>query len=240
MKKAIWSLTAILFYFVSNIEVSKADVPIGYLWSKNAVDIYVSVPPALIFIQDSNGNRTGGNPNLSVDSFGRQGGTLDGLKEIPLSSVEQENIGSDDPNTQGQPESTTGWTAHLLDGGDQTYTINLLGLQTGMSEITVTQFIAPQSLKKRSQSVIDSFVTKGNTTQLQLTINASNGSISNQPILKNGSLLADVQTACQMNLITPLACEFLTKEAQLIQDALDHKRFEEAKSLTWVFLHSLG
>ncbi|HET9870001.1 MAG TPA: hypothetical protein VFR02_05845 [bacterium] len=227
--------------FFASAGFSEADIPVGYVWSQNLVDIYGDVPPALIFIQDKNGSRTGGNPDLPVDAYGRQGGTLDGLDEIPLSSVEQVNIGSDDPADQGQPQPTTGWTIHLLDGGSQTYRVNLVGLKTGMSEITVTQYIAPPAAHRKFQSMIDALVSQGVTTQLDLTIDAQTGSISSTRVASSKTLFQDVQTACQMGLITSnRACDFLTRQARLIDQALDKDRDEEARAQIRVFLHALG
>src|SRR5258708_275977 len=53
-----------------------ADVPLGYIWKNSLLDIHTTTPPALMYVQDSSGRRTGGNPSLPVNSVGRQGRVL--------------------------------------------------------------------------------------------------------------------------------------------------------------------
>ncbi len=232
----ILSTFGIVFCTFSNVG---AGIPVGYSWKNSLLDINTTTPPALMFIQDSSGRKTGGNPSLSVDSVGRQGKILSGLKEIPLSSVEQTNIASDDSLTLGQPQASTSWIVHILDGGSQTYTINLLGLINGVSEITVTAFTTPKKPVTKFKTKIDALVSSGNTTKVNLIVDTSTRTIKTERIVSNSAILNDVNTACQLNLITPTACKYLIRKATHVQNAFQNNKPGEEKSAVNGFLNDL-
>jgi len=221
---------------------SMADVPMGNVWKNSLIDIYVETPPALLYVQDSQGRRTGGDPKLTVSSSGYQGeGDLSGLKEIPLSSVEQTNISNDSSEAYGQPQAVTGWTIHILDGGSQTYTLNLLGLADGQSDVFVTGFSAPKSPSNKFKLRITALVVKNSTTQIAVMVDPSRRIIEATRIVDKDSLLRDGKAACGLSFIPyNRVCGRLMEKAADIQDALEHHCNEKAEALIRSFLYSLG
>ena len=217
---------------------AKAVVPDIHELKNNDFSVYSDAPPVLVYITDSLGNLTGADPSLPINSYGEQGTAVSGLNEIPNSFVLQQNIGSDNPSNLNQPQPSTLWDIEVYDGGKQTYTINVKGLVTASARIEVDGLIVGNG---EARNVFYTLVQPGQLHKINVTFNPAEKKLDVQRIVSGNDLLKDVQNACRMNLITsPLACQFLTKEAELIQDALNQKHYEEARSLIWIFLHSLG
>jgi hypothetical protein len=75
--------------------VARAEVSAEYRWKRWVLTVSTSTPPGYIYLEDGQGRRVGANPQLPFNEWGGQGNFLAGLEEIPLSSVEQQNIGDD-------------------------------------------------------------------------------------------------------------------------------------------------
>ena len=221
--------------------LSNADVPKNYKFHSDQLNINVSVPPAFIYVADSAGRRTGADPNGSLDAQGEQGtSSLSGLKEIPLSSVDQVNIGDDSVNNTGAPNPTTGWHIHISDGGAQTYTLNVVGLIAGNSVIYVNGYLPhrlPHHVFSTRFSVLSS---KGQIHQIQLIYNPTQRLIVPKRVVSASDLPNDVQTACQLNLISPGGtCQNLeTKADSIAKDNSNNDTKSEIQHLQ-VFLSAL-
>ena len=231
MKNAI--ICTLLFFGFSNWSLALNNFQPKNEW----ISFAGSVPPALMYITDSHGNRAGADPSLSVDQNGMEGDGLHGLEEIPGSFVSQENIQN---SITGQPSKHTNWYIQIPDGGKQTYSINLKGITRGSSRTDVSfgkvgQFKSVQKFK------LNYFISSGTTKQYTVNYDPAQLSISVMQIVGNSDLLTDVKTACQLNQITSRhVCDDLEKKAEAIQDALNGRHEEQAKDLIKSFLHMLG
>lgn len=99
-----------------------ATLPAGYVWKKHILFISAPAPPALMYVVDSQGNQSGGDPSKTVTPNGMQPDTIEaeGMDGIPFSEVEQSNENGDG--------DATGWSVYIFDAPKQTYTLNLKGL----------------------------------------------------------------------------------------------------------------
>jgi hypothetical protein len=217
-----------------------ADVPPEYRWTKSILTMNASTPPAYVLLEDAQGRRAGANPNIVFDEYGGQGDGLDGLQEIPLSSVEQQNISSDDPATEGQASPTTGWFVRVYDQPAQTFTLRLVGLKTGVEHIyqSVMYGYHPSDAYGSNFYVL---VSQGGNKTFQIVFDPAKKVLTATPVLKPGDLQDDIKTACGLSLITSnRVCGRLIEKASDIQDALEHHCNEKAEALIQSFLYSLG
>src|SRR5665213_1969018 len=126
MKNRIFKM--IFFMFVFGVPYVIFGHPVPYAWKTSMVDIITGTPPALFYVTDSFGNATGANPNLSVSQFGQQNLSAI-LRNIPQSGAAETNIPD---NTTNVPNPGTSWNVSIMDGGTQSYQINLVGLKAEM------------------------------------------------------------------------------------------------------------
>src|SRR5579859_2551092 len=137
MKRLSWMV--LVFLLVGSSLPVSAQTGNGYSghhWTISSLEFATSAPPILMTVVDSNGRRTGGDPSMPVGIHGQQGAhSNSGFAEIPLSAVDQTNIANDETD-EDQP--TTLWEVFILDGGRQTYTVNLFGIVTGEAQIHVS------------------------------------------------------------------------------------------------------
>ncbi len=195
-----------------------------------------SVPPALIYVTDPNGNRAGADISLSVDQFGQQGDKLHGLEEIPGSVADQENIENDITN---QPSKHTSWDIKIPDGGAQIYTVNILGVVTGSGHLFVNTGVVGKP-KSGISLKVGYLTTAGLNKQFTVSYQPTQNITMVQPVVVSDGLLSDIQSACAQNLIERRECGFLEDKAKRIQEALNHHRDDEAKELLRSFLCNLG
>jgi len=233
-KLVIFSILMAIGFF----GVAQGTLPKGYRFKNSNLNIFATTPPALIYITDNEGNRTGADPSGSMTSYGFQGPKpWSGLSEIPLSqSIQQTNFDESNPNAT---ITSTNWDISIYDGGRQTYTINLLGKSTGTEEIAITG-IYPKGSGKGTRAKFNVLVNAGQTRQITVAFDPSQKSIMTTPIVNNGDLLNDIKSACAQNLIEYRECDFLQAKAELIQKALDRKEKKEAEKLIKSFLCNLG
>lgn len=213
-----------------------ADVPKGFKFKQSNLHIFGIAPPALIYVADSLGRRTGADPSMPLTKYGSQGNKpWNGLTEIPLSQVIQQ-IGGDESDSS-LPSTETNWNINIYDGGKQTYTINFQGVAAGLEEMKLD---AISKGNKTITSIIELFVEPNKLRKIYVIFNPSNNSVSVKRVISNDDLLNDVQTACKLNLITSSKiCEHLDKMASSIKEALEDKHFEKAEELVKAFLQYL-
>jgi hypothetical protein len=206
----------------------------------NWISFTTDTPPSLIYVTDTQGHRTGADPSLPFDQYGRQGDKHSGLEEIPGSMSEQNN--ERNPLT-GLPKKITTWSVTIPDSGSQTYIIHLIGIKNSTNNIHFNSGFV-QHPKAGSSIVMDILSSVGVTQTFSVSFNSSDQTQSGlkvQKIISNNDLLNDVKTACQLNLITShRVCKHLEKTAKAIQDALEDKQEEKVEELVKSFLHSLG
>jgi hypothetical protein len=220
---------------------SMADVPPEYRWNKWILEFNAGTPPAYVILEDAQGRRAGANPKLPFNEFGEQGNSIDGLKEIPFSSVEQQNIGSDDPATEGQSQSATGWFVHIYDQPAQTFTMHLVGLKDGVERIYQMVMFGPKRVSDAYGSNFDVLVLQGSNKTFQIVFDPEKKVLAATPVLNPGDLKDDVKAACGLSFITSgRVCKDLMEKASDIQDALEHHCNEKAEALIQSFLYSLG
>jgi hypothetical protein len=218
-----------------------ADVPPEYRWNKWILEFNAGTPPAYVILEDAQGRRAGANPKLPFNEFGEQGNSIDGLKEIPLSSVEQQNVGSDDPATEGQASPTTGWFVYVYDQPAQTFTLRLVGLKDGIEHIYQMVMFGPKRASDAYGSNFNVLVSQGSNKTFQIVFDPEKKVLTATPVLKPGDLQDDIKTACGLSLITSnRVCSRLLEKASDIQDALEHHCNEKAETLIRSFLNSLG
>lgn len=125
-------------------------------------------------------------------------------------------------------------------GGNQTYTINLIGITEGVQRITVQD--APASgTPNAPQNRFFVLIQPNQTKQIKVAVNTNTYTTAITRVVGNGDLLSDVKTACQLNQITSHhGCKRLEEKAEAIQDALEDHHEEKAEGLVKSFLRSLG
>jgi hypothetical protein len=217
---------------------SFADIPLGYTAKNDYFIISTSTPPALIYVTDSAGRMCGVNPTATLDQYGILKDQSLIVNTIPNSQAEQQNNG--DPGNNFAPDPTTPWLITILDGGSQTYTINLKGISAGTQRVTVKDLPLGRPASPNGTKYY-ALIQPNVTNQIQVTVNSTAHTVAITPVVGNDGLLNDVTTACQLGLIkSSKVCKRLTKKAEEIQDALDNKHYEEARGLILSFLYSLG
>ena len=201
------------------------------------ISFYGSAPPAFFYVTNNAGQKAGADPALAFTPLGQQGDGLHGVEEITNSVADQENFRND---MTGQPSKHTHWSVRIPDGGNQTYTVNIIGLNAGEGTLEIRTDIVKRP--KMSRIIDEKFlVDKGSTKKYVVSYNSANSSLSVIAMVSNKDLLNDVKTACQLNEITSEhACKRLEEKAEAIQDALDKHHYEKAEELIWSFLHMLG
>jgi hypothetical protein len=237
MKKPTW---LILLFVTVPFGWVLSDVPHGFRYTQTDLSIAASVPPALIYVENSQGQRAGADFSAPVSDNGTQGNGVDsGLTEIPLSHILQLNNPVFD-GTDYAPSPNTYWNIEIYDSAPQTYTINLKGLAAAIETVSINLIYRGKGVKS-SKVAINILISANQIRQISLSVDPNVKTISTMPIVGNGDLLNDVKTACQLGQITSSrVCKHLEDKAEQIQDALDHHRVEEAKGLILSFLYSLG
>jgi hypothetical protein len=200
------------------------------------LSISTSTPPALVWVVDSQGRKTGADPTIPINPNGQQManypyGPLDG---IPNSESEQQCIND---SATGVGQSTTTWFINVKTTSTQTFTINDMGVSTGVSDLTIFGLF-PGFRNKKSISLL---VNAGSTHQIEVSFNPQQKNLLLTRVVEPGDLLNDVKTSCQLNLITSRhVCKHLEDKAEEIKDALTSNQNKRAEGLIYIFLHYLG
>jgi len=211
--------------------------------SSNQLTFSASAPPAIFYIEDSQGHRSGADPLAVTNNNGQQVTNRLGLQEIPSSATDQDNESSGDFDSDNDanivPNSTTMWSVDIYDGGAQTYTLNVKGIESGIEQISVGGILTTSH--KVVKNLVSVLITKGELRQMTVAFNPAANILTFQRIVKPGDLVSDVKAACQLNQITSAhVCKRLEEKAEAIQDALGDHHEKEAKELVKSFLHFLG
>jgi hypothetical protein len=184
--------------------------------SDHILNIFVGSPPALMFVEDAEGRISGADPAAGLDASGAG----KALQNIPASFTDSDNPESDDPSSLGQPSDTTGWTVSIFDHPEETFTVNLLGLQTGVCELTVNgNYIVEKNIPsiRAVQSIL---VSKGNTRIIKVLFNPASKSLTIAPQVISGIFSRDTQAACELGAIgPPEACQVLEALASEVESA---------------------
>lgn len=211
----------------------------GYHWQISKLSFNSVAPPILITVIDSQGRRTGGDPSMPVGIHGQQGAHSKGpLAEIPFSDSDQENYADDSSSNGDIDQPTTSWGIEILDGGLQTYTVNLFGIILGVSEISISGHSKLVSGRVRNR--FDILLAQGQTHQVSVTFDPTALTLTVQRIVHPEDLGTDVNTACQLNLISPQGiCQSLKAKADsIVKDAQKNDISSETQHIQ-VFLKEL-
>lgn len=240
MNKGFLIKTGLASYLLISIAAAQGRV-IDLSYRKENFSISTRIPPASLYVEDSLGRRTGIDPAYisKIDQYGILVDQKGFLYDIPSSDIDQQNFASDDAASAPMPFTPT--LIDIGDGGNQTYTINLVGITEGVQRITVQDAPAARNAPNAPQNIFFILTQPNEVKQVKVTVNANAYTTSITRVVGSSGLLNDVKTACQLNLITSHhVCKRLEEKAEAIQDVLEKHHYEEAEKLVWVFLHSLG
>jgi hypothetical protein len=186
-----------------------------YWWKSTQLGITTAAPPALIYVSDDQGRRTGANINSPVNQYGEQDPSFL-LQGIPQSGVVQTNIADNDT---GQLSSTTPWNINIMDGGAQAYSIHLVGISNDIEELNINLFYHARTVTTLTKTVFIP-VENGVTKTVTLNCDPSSRILTVVPVMVSGDFLKDTQAACGLGSISPPeACEALEALAAAVEKA---------------------
>lgn len=215
------------------------NIPDDYVWTQSSLTFDLRTPPALVYIADSQGRKTGADFSVPINSNGEQNWPHGGLSQIPLSSVEQQNVGDDENG--GQADTSTGWIMTVLDSPKQTFALHVKGITSAATTIYVGVGFQNGNTSSGINTSIPILVEQNVERVFEVNFDPDSKMISTVPVIASGGLLSDAKMACQLDFITSRrTCEYLEKEAKLVEQALDKHHEDEAKTELLVFLHALG
>lgn len=180
------------------------------LWAAdNVLSIFVSTPPALIYVGDGSGNSDGANPFKPIDQYGE--GTI--LQNIPNSNVQEDNESSDEAPFAGQSSPATGWTIGIHGPSATTFTIYLVGMTSGISQLEIDGIHNnfPVSGVKINENIL---ISQGVTKEVEVNFDSSAMTLGVTQVVKANDLLQDVETACRLGQMNSQAlCNILETKA---------------------------
>lgn len=185
----------------------------------------ISTPPAALIVEDAQHRRSGIDMSKGVP---KNGFIENYLEEIPNSGVEAQNIANDEP-VGPRMEPTTGWFVDIMDGGDQVYTANLIGLQTGVASLGLDAGKPHQGMIRTFYT--DVLIRKGLTRQVRVVFSPTRGfTLTAERIVMPDQLGESLQIACDLKLITPSGtCRSLQAKARAAADAIKRGNKEAAR-----------
>ncbi len=197
--------------------------------------IDLHTPPALLWVVDSNGLMTGANPNLPVDAYGMQESTYPNgpLTQIPNSNSMQTNLEDDDNNDNS---ISTFWENDFVVNSPQIYTVNLLGITTGIAHFRVTGFIPHHRTNFENVNIL---LQAGATRQITVNFNTQRDSLSVDEVVAPGDLLNDVKMVCSLGYADIRNCRHLEELAEAITDAINDHHCDKERLLILQFIDSL-
>ena len=212
--------------------------------------IGTGVPPATILVIDEQGRRAGVDPMITLDEVGRppvevlpgeppRHRKLGVLMEIPRTDTDVQNIGSDEPPYE--PQRTTGWYSTISDGGTQTYTVILRGLQAGASKIYVRPLRRGGRSAMLPVTYVSVLVDAGKTRELRVAFDPpGNYALTIERAVSSTELAEDVQIAWRLGQISPEGvCRSLEAKADAVREALKRGRGTSARAAIKAFLEEL-
>jgi hypothetical protein len=210
-------INTVLMIFTLELGVSNLFASTIYSWKNHDLDFFVASPPALVFVQDSLSNITGADPSKGLDAFGR-GAIIQG---IPGTFVEQDNTISDAVNGISVPNRVTSWSINIADHAAETYVVNLVGVSTGMSELSISGLFAVKLKIPQIENDVNILVTKGITKQIKVAFDPAGRSLTTTSIINKGDFSRDTQAVCGLGDIDPAAaCEALEALASEVEKAI--------------------
>jgi len=151
-----------------------------------------------------------------LDNVGR--GTA--IQQIPLAWVEQENMGVDSGGRNLTDNEFTSWGINIPDGGANTYTLNLVGVSTGATEISISALFKGTPKVPKIWSKKEILIASGQTKKIQVLFDPDNRSLTSTSIVNGGDFLKDTQAACGLGAIgPPEACQVLEALASEVESA---------------------
>jgi hypothetical protein len=205
-----------LFLFFCLMSVIASRTSANFHMVDHYISIGTSIPPAMIVVTDSAGNKAGVDVSKPVDAFGR--GTR--ILEIQGSDVDQVNIASDE-SPLNQPQANTSWTISFIDQPTQTYSVNLIGIDTGVVQILESSGYKLASKKDPPVQKQSFLVERGISRTAQITFDPTAGALTITPIVNRGDFLRDTQSACGLKDIAPeTACDVLGALASNVERAI--------------------
>jgi hypothetical protein len=255
MKKGLW----VLGLAVLGAGSAWADLPAGYQMKSDSLILMLEAPPALVYLTDGQGRKTGADPSKALNPDGSQGPKNSGLSEIPLSQVVQTAMAAQAatpvPNASElsqtptpsatalttpspAPAASTGWTLSVLDGGSQTYSVYLKGVAFGVAGVKMSGSFKG-TLTKASNS-FGVLVSPGKTRQVNVIFDTDGKSIGFKPVASARDLADDVQIAAKLKLITSArAVGYLCAQANAAQGGFRNVQGGARHHLE-LFLHAIG
>lgn len=214
--------------------IGRATVPADYDWSKTALTISIEAPPALLYVTDLAGRRTGLDPSggLTKVGFGSK------WEEIPLSQCHGENIRNDE---SGEASPRTVWQVGILDSGPQTFVIHVIGVEPGVTTVHVGMVFDIQSGLPDLPSIETPFVVSpGVERDLNLRFDPDHRVLTSSRIITPGDLAADVRASCSATLIEPSGiCQSLEAKADAAGTAAGRGNTNALRGAIWAFLGEL-
>lgn len=223
------------FFLLSGWNNAISGIPSGFVYQSTHFNVSSDAPPVLVYVEDSQGRRTGADPMLSVSDEGMQGSDLfSGLTEIPLSQVIQHT--PENPENPSQASPGTGWNIDIYDGGARTYVIHVKGISEGMATILLTGISRSKNVAKGKFDVL---VNNDAEREIFVSYNPALRKIRFRREVSESDLLADVKIACRQRLLFFHSCKILKEKAEDIEKALSRNHDRLAKKLLEDFLDVL-
>ncbi len=192
-------------------------------------------PPAILYVQDSEGRRTGTDPS-SVLSPDGMGGIA--LREIPNSNVEDINIDNDIPGMEGQGQPTTSYHISVYNGGAQSYLINVHGIADG--SLRIDAITGPKRTVGRLVSQTWMLCKAGMDSKVMLDFDPNAKTLQARRIVTANELAGGINIACNLGLLSPDGiCRSFRAKADAIAKSLGKGNKEAAKGELGAFLNEL-
>jgi len=154
----------------------------------------MSTPPAAIIVEDLMGRRTGMDVSKGVPL---DGNTTNYLTEIPHSTAESQLLDNDEG---GPSEDSASWFVNIMDGGDQVYLVNLIGVAEGVADLGTDAGRPQQGMIKTFYTPV--FVRLGVTRQVRVAFMPSRGfAITVERIVSATALSDSIRIACDLKMI---------------------------------------
>lgn len=183
-------------------------------WQGDVVTARVSVPPAIVLLVDADGRRVGVDPAAPLTPYGTGGE----LREIPQSSVDQQNIGSDEAGDDSGPQDVTEWQLAVPDRAPHRFTLSVTGVANGTLSVQIGYFIAGRAYDAQPAAIrFDAITASGWTQEFTIEADHDRGAFSVTQHPRPDDLVTVLGAACRIGTITPEGiCRSLTGKAAVI------------------------
>ncbi len=239
--KASWTLivsVAVAFSASSGVAMMSEEDGEAF-GSSPAMSLSCTVPPAIVWMEDSQGRRSGVDPSRPIGPIGQ--GT--GIEEIPLSQVMDQNISSDDPPTLGEQNPTTRWSVDLASKTPQVYTVHLVGLKDGVEKVDMGRSdLTPGTASNIVYEAIsiNVLVTSGGARDLVVYFDPSWPKVEVVRVVSPKDLGVGIDIACRLGHVAPGGiCTSLKEKAEAAASAKARGNTKAARRVWQAFLREL-